>query len=87
MLNSSMADPVNLDSKTFVRTSALTLPEPKLTVFPGRDLYVGAPLQSDTATLAGPLSTPKQRVPGDGMPGEPWRSVDPASIKRGAFRR
>ncbi len=82
-----MANELNLDSKTFRRTP-VSRPAPSETVFPDRDHYVGSPQMSDAATIAGPVATPKQAVPGVGMrPGEPWKSLNPADRKRGAFRR
>jgi len=75
----------DLDSANFTRERQ-PMPEPVETVFPNRAEYVGCPKISDAATIAGPMGTPKQPVPGSFMPGQPWRSIDPPMRKRGALR-
>jgi len=81
-----MADQFNLDSKTFKRVSTQPMPTPTETQFPSRDEYVGAAKASDAETVLAPMGTPKQAVPGSFMPGERWKSVEPAMRKRGALR-
>jgi hypothetical protein len=76
----------NLDSKSYPQPVTPN-PEPRANdVLPKPGDYMGAMKASDAATVLAPMGSPKEAVPGSGMPGEPWRSVNPEPRKRGAFR-
>jgi hypothetical protein len=84
VLNSSMANPLELNSKNYKQTTQA--PDPVLDVLPTPGDYLGSMRASDAATTAAGVNEPPPPYPGSGMPGQPWKTINAAPMKRGLRR-